>query len=66
MTKREQAIVVNLQHREREEHGYLAFLQREQELAPHDVGLHNAVNAQINRWSTAYRALHETIDIIEA
>ena len=65
-TKREQAVINNLSKFENDEHKYLAVVQRAHEGQPKDENINNALNSQINRWSVAYRLLHETLDIIEA
>lgn len=65
-TKREQRVINNLKKFENAEHGYLAIVQEAHEAAPKDENVNGALNSQINRWSVAYRLLHETIDIIEA
>ena len=63
-TKREQAVINNLKKFENDEHQYMAKVQEQHENNIGDVHISRALDLQINRWSVAYRLLHETIEII--
>lgn len=64
ITARERSIIKHLKKYEEEERKTLESIMKLRESNPDDEKLKNVEVCQINRWSVAYRILHETENII--
>lgn len=65
ITARERSIIANLKKYEEEERRVLQSIMKLRESNPDDEKLRNVEICQTNRWSVAYRILHETENIID-